>query len=64
MIFRWLKNHAPMDKSRRVKLRNKESSSRLVISELDVLDSGYYQCIASNSAASVNSTSILRVSYL
>ncbi|VDM82113.1 unnamed protein product [Strongylus vulgaris] len=52
----WLKNHAPIEKSRRVKVRNRENSSRLVITELDVLDSGYYQCIASNSAASVNTT--------
>ena len=51
-----------MEKSRRVKIRTKENSSRLVINELDVLDSGFYQCIASNSAASVNTTSILRVS--
>ncbi|EYC36745.1 hypothetical protein Y032_0861g2738 [Ancylostoma ceylanicum] len=58
---RWLKNHAPIEKSRRVKVRNRENSSRLVITELDVLDSGYYQCIASNSAASVNTTSVLRV---
>lgn len=60
--FRWLKNHAPIEKSRRVKVRNRENSSRLVITELDVLDSGYYQCIATNSAASVNTTSVLRVS--
>lgn len=61
LSFTWLKNHAPIEKSRKVKVRNRENSSRLVISELDVLDSGYYQCIASNSAASVNTTSVLRV---
>nr|CDJ96532.1 Immunoglobulin I-set and Kringle and Tyrosine protein kinase domain containing protein [Haemonchus contortus] len=61
LSFTWLKNHAPIEKSRRVKVRNRENSSRLVITELDVLDSGYYQCIASNSAASVNTTSVLRV---
>ncbi|VDO18860.1 unnamed protein product [Heligmosomoides polygyrus] len=62
LSFMWLKNHAPIEKSRRVKVRNRENSSRLVITELDVLDSGYYQCIATNSAASVNTTSVLRVS--
>ncbi|KJH50876.1 immunoglobulin I-set domain protein [Dictyocaulus viviparus] len=60
LTFTWLKNHAPVERSRKVKVRNRENSSRLVITELDVLDSGYYQCIASNSAASVNTTSVLR----
>ncbi|CAI5440660.1 unnamed protein product [Caenorhabditis angaria] len=59
--FMWLKNNAPVEKSKRVRIRNKESSSRLIIQNLDVLDSGYYQCVVSNSAASVNTTSILRV---
>ncbi|CAI2339648.1 unnamed protein product [Caenorhabditis sp. 36 PRJEB53466] len=59
--FIWLKNKGPVEKSKRVKIRDKESSSRLVITQLDVLDSGYYQCIVSNPAASVNTTSVLRV---
>ncbi|CAB3404440.1 unnamed protein product [Caenorhabditis bovis] len=59
--FMWLKNHAPVEKSKRVKIRDKENSSRLVITQLDVLDSGYYQCVVSNAAASVNTTSVLRV---
>lgn len=52
-----------MEKTKRVKIRDKENSSRLVITQLDVLDSGYYQCIVSNPAASVNTTSVLRVSW-
>ncbi|KAF1764768.1 hypothetical protein GCK72_004718 [Caenorhabditis remanei] len=58
--FIWLKNKGAIEKSKRVKIRDKENSSRLVITQLDVLDSGYYQCIVTNSAASVNTTSVLR----
>lgn len=61
-IFRWLKNHAPVEKNRRTKVRNRDYWSKLVITDLDVLDSGYYQCTATNSAGSVNTTSVLRVS--
>ncbi|CAD5214713.1 unnamed protein product [Bursaphelenchus xylophilus] len=61
LSFTWLKNHAPIEKSRKVKVRNREFWSKLVITDLDVLDSGYYQCTASNSAGSVNTTSVLRV---
>ncbi|CAD6195795.1 unnamed protein product [Caenorhabditis auriculariae] len=57
------KNNAPVEKSKRVRVREKETSSRLVISHLDVLDSGYYQCVVSNTAASVNTTSVLRVNH-
>uniref|UniRef100_A0A1I7TA73 Ig-like domain-containing protein n=1 Tax=Caenorhabditis tropicalis TaxID=1561998 RepID=A0A1I7TA73_9PELO len=59
--FIWLKNNGPVEKTKRVKIRDKENSSRLVITQLDVLDSGYYQCIVSNPAASVNTTSVLRL---
>ncbi|KAI6171765.1 Receptor protein-tyrosine kinase [Aphelenchoides besseyi] len=59
--FTWLKNLAPLEKSRRIRVRNREYWSKLVINELDVLDSGYYQCTAANSAGSVNTTSVLRV---
>jgi hypothetical protein len=58
---RWLKNHAPVEKSRRIKVRTRDFWSRLAINDLDVLDSGYYQCIVSNSVASVNTTGVLRV---
>ncbi|CAD5210914.1 unnamed protein product [Bursaphelenchus okinawaensis] len=61
ITFAWLKNHAPIEKSRKVKVRNREFWSKLVITDLDVLDSGYYQCTATNSAGSVNTTSVLRV---
>jgi len=59
--FRWLKNLAPLEKNRRTRIRNKEYWSKMVIVDLDVLDSGYYQCTASNVAGSVNTTSVLRV---
>lgn len=60
----WLKNHAPIEKSRKTKIKNREYWSRLIITDLDVFDSGYYQCIVSNSVASVNTTGILRVSII
>uniref|UniRef100_A0A914GWY4 receptor protein-tyrosine kinase n=1 Tax=Globodera rostochiensis TaxID=31243 RepID=A0A914GWY4_GLORO len=60
--FTWLKNLAPVEKNRRTRIRHREMSSKLVIIELDVLDSGYYQCTATNAAGSVNSTAVLKVS--
>ncbi|CAG9531916.1 unnamed protein product [Cercopithifilaria johnstoni] len=59
--FSWLKNHAPVEKNRKTKIKNREYWSRLVITELDVLDSGYFQCVVSNSFSSVNTTAVLRV---
>ncbi|MFH4974966.1 hypothetical protein AB6A40_001675 [Gnathostoma spinigerum] len=59
--FNWLKNHAPIEKNRKTRVKNREYWSRLVISDLDVLDSGYYQCVVSNSVGSVNTTGVLRV---
>uniref|UniRef100_F1KSM7 receptor protein-tyrosine kinase n=1 Tax=Ascaris suum TaxID=6253 RepID=F1KSM7_ASCSU len=59
--FTWLKNHAPLEKNRKTKVKNREYWSRLIITDLDVLDSGYYQCVVSNSVASVNTTAVLRV---
>uniref|UniRef100_A0A0M3HH95 Ig-like domain-containing protein n=1 Tax=Ascaris lumbricoides TaxID=6252 RepID=A0A0M3HH95_ASCLU len=58
--FTWLKNHAPLEKNRKTKVKNREYWSRLIITDLDVLDSGYYQCVVSNSVASVNTTAVLR----
>lgn len=57
-----MKNHAPLEKNRKTKVKNREYWSRLIITDLDVLDSGYYQCVVSNSVASVNTTAVLRVS--
>ncbi|VDM96243.1 unnamed protein product [Thelazia callipaeda] len=62
--FSWLKNHAPVEKNRKTKIKNREYWSRLIITELEVLDSGYYQCVVSNSLTSVNTTAVLRVSLL
>ncbi|GMT14862.1 hypothetical protein PFISCL1PPCAC_6159 [Pristionchus fissidentatus] len=61
IAFEWKKNHAPVEKSRRLRIRHRENTSRLVISSLDVLDSAFYECIATNPAGSVNSTAILKV---
>ena len=61
--FTWLKNNAPIEKNRRTKIKSKDYFSKLIITELEVLDSGYYQCTASNVAGSVNTTSVLRVGY-
>lgn len=61
ITFEWKKNHAPVEKSKRVRIRNRENTSRLVLSSLDVLDSAFYECTATNVAGSVNSTAILKV---
>jgi hypothetical protein len=50
-----------VEKDRRIRVRHRDMSSKLVIVGLDVLDSAYYQCTASNAAGSVNSTAVLRV---
>ncbi|KAK0395875.1 hypothetical protein QR680_001470 [Steinernema hermaphroditum] len=63
LTFNWLKNHAPVEKDSRIRIRNRDYWSKLIISELDVLDSGYYQCVVSNPAGSVNTTSVLRVNH-
>lgn len=63
-LFRWLKNLAPIEKNSKIRFKTKDMWSRLIISELDVLDSGFYQCRASNAAGSRNTTSVLRVTYL
>ncbi|VDK43539.1 unnamed protein product [Anisakis simplex] len=59
--FTWLKNHAPVEKNRKTRIKNREYWSRLIITDLDVLDSGYYQCVVKNSVASVNTTAVLRI---
>ncbi|KAL3108471.1 hypothetical protein niasHT_015393 [Heterodera trifolii] len=59
--FTWLKNYAPVEKSRRIRIRHREMSSKLVMVELDALDQGYYQCTATNAAGSVNGTAVLKV---
>ncbi|KAE9554550.1 hypothetical protein FO519_002254 [Halicephalobus sp. NKZ332] len=59
--FTWLKNNAPIEKNRRTKIKSKDYFSKLIITELEILDSGYYQCTASNVAGSVNTTAVLRV---
>uniref|UniRef100_A0A1I7XZ28 Receptor protein-tyrosine kinase n=1 Tax=Steinernema glaseri TaxID=37863 RepID=A0A1I7XZ28_9BILA len=63
LTFKWEKNHAPVEKDSRIRIRNRDYSSKLIITDLDVLDSGYYQCVVSNGAGSVNTTSVLRVSH-
>ncbi|VDP13030.1 unnamed protein product [Soboliphyme baturini] len=61
--FKWYKNNAPLlkEKGGRVRIKNGEFWSRLRINNLEVLDSGYYQCSARNRAGVVNSTGVLVV---
>ncbi|XP_048833349.1 LOW QUALITY PROTEIN: inactive tyrosine-protein kinase transmembrane receptor ROR1 [Brienomyrus brachyistius] len=61
---RWLKNDAPvMQEPRRVSYRPTAYGSRLRIRNLDTTDTGYFQCVASNSFGSVSSTGILFVKF-
>ncbi len=42
-------------------MKTREYWSRLRISDIRVLDSGYYRCLATNSAGSVETTAVLKV---
>lgn len=62
--IRWLKNDAPvMQEPRRVSYRPTAYGSRLRIRNLDTTDTGYFQCVATNSFGSVSSTGILFVKF-
>ncbi|XP_077615456.1 tyrosine-protein kinase transmembrane receptor ROR2 [Crocuta crocuta] len=59
---RWLKNDAPVvQEPRRVIIRKTEYGSRLRIQDLDTTDTGYYQCVATNSVKTITATGVLFV---
>ncbi|XP_028857389.1 inactive tyrosine-protein kinase transmembrane receptor ROR1 [Denticeps clupeoides] len=61
---RWLKNDAPVvQEPRRVSFRPTTYGSRLRIRNLDTTDTGYFQCVASNSYGTVSTTGILFVKF-
>ncbi|KAM4527516.1 tyrosine-protein kinase transmembrane receptor ROR2 [Odontesthes bonariensis] len=60
--IRWLKNDAPVVQEQgRVTIRKTEAGSKLRIQDLDTTDTGYYQCIASNSLKVISATGVLYV---
>ncbi|XP_048027112.1 tyrosine-protein kinase transmembrane receptor ROR2 isoform X2 [Megalobrama amblycephala] len=61
-IIRWLKNDAPVVQEQgRVSIRKTEAGSKLRIQDLDTTDTGYYQCVASNSIKVISATGVLYV---
>lgn len=63
-VFRWLKNDAPVvPEPRRISFKANDFGSRLRIRNLDTTDTGYFQCVASNSFGSVSTTGILYVKF-
>ncbi|KAL2089701.1 hypothetical protein ACEWY4_014389 [Coilia grayii] len=61
-LVRWLKNDAPVvQEPRRVSFKPTAYGSRLRIRNLDTTDTGYFQCVASNSFGTVSTTGILFV---
>ncbi|KAJ8338712.1 hypothetical protein SKAU_G00354980 [Synaphobranchus kaupii] len=60
--IRWLKNDAPVVQEQgRISIRKTEAGSKLRIQDLDTTDTGYYQCVASNSAKVITATGVLYV---
>nr|XP_055065141.1 tyrosine-protein kinase transmembrane receptor ROR2 isoform X2 [Misgurnus anguillicaudatus] len=60
--IRWLKNDAPVvQEPGRIFIRKSDGGSKLRIQDLDTTDTGYYQCVASNSAKVISSTGVLYV---
>lgn len=61
---RWLKNDAPVvQEPRRVSYRSTLYGSRLRIRNLDTTDTGYFQCVATNSQGTVSTTGVLFVKF-
>lgn len=61
---RWLKNDAPVTpEARRVSYKQTPYGSRLRIRNLDTTDTGYFQCVATNSYGIVSTTGILFVKF-
>ncbi|KAJ8287280.1 hypothetical protein GJAV_G00049740 [Gymnothorax javanicus] len=60
--IRWLKNDAPVVQEQgRITIRKTETGSKLRIQDLDTTDTGYYQCVASNSVKVISGTGVLYV---
>ncbi|XP_034048199.1 tyrosine-protein kinase transmembrane receptor ROR2 isoform X3 [Thalassophryne amazonica] len=60
--IRWLKNDAPVVQEQgRITIRKTEAGSKLRIQDLDTTDTGYYQCVASNSVKVITATGVLYV---
>ncbi|XP_051929318.1 inactive tyrosine-protein kinase transmembrane receptor ROR1 [Hippocampus zosterae] len=61
---RWLKNDAPVvQEPRRVSFRSTPYGSRLRIRNLDTTDTGYFQCVATNTQGTVSTTGVLFVKF-
>lgn len=59
---RWLKNDAPVVQEQgRITIRKTETGSKLRIQDLDTTDTGYYQCVASNTLKAISATGVLYV---
>uniref|UniRef100_A0A4W5RSA1 Receptor tyrosine kinase like orphan receptor 1 n=1 Tax=Hucho hucho TaxID=62062 RepID=A0A4W5RSA1_9TELE len=62
--LRWLKNDAPVvQEPRRISYRPTPYGSRLRIRNLDTTDTGYFQCVATNSYGTVSTTGVLFVKF-
>lgn len=60
--IRWLKNDAPVVQEQgRITMRKTEAGSKLRIQDLDTTDTGYYQCVASNTLKVISATGVLYV---
>lgn len=60
--IRWLKNDAPVVQEQgRITIRKTEAGSKLRIQDLDTTDTGYYQCVASNTLRVISATGVLYV---
>lgn len=60
--IRWLKNDAPVVQEHgRITIRKTEAGSKLRIQDLDTTDTGYYQCVATNSLKVISATGVLYV---
>ncbi|KAM3619951.1 uncharacterized protein V6R79_016229 [Siganus canaliculatus] len=63
-VVRWLKNDAPVvQEPRRISYRVTPYGSRLRIRNLDTTDTGYFQCVATNSQGTVSTTGVLFVKF-
>lgn len=61
---RWLKNDAPVvQEPRRISYRSTPYGSRLRIRNLDTTDTGYFQCMATNTQGTVSTTGVLFVKF-